>query len=79
MNFGAFAQKISSRLSSLFSKMSPKREETKHTFEINTPVQPEKYSPHIRATKAYADQRQKAERNRRKKPTKQMRNLYCLS
>lgn len=34
-------------------------------------------SPH-NSTKAYADQRQKAKRNRRRKPKKAMANLYQL-
>ena len=32
----------------------------------------------IRACKAYADQRQKAKRNRRRKPSRAMKNLYRL-
>lgn len=32
----------------------------------------------VRPTKAYADQRQKAARNRRREPSRRMRNLYHL-
>lgn len=32
----------------------------------------------IRACKAYADQRQKAKHNRRRKPSRAMKNLYQL-
>jgi len=38
------------------------------------PVEPDRIIP----TKAYADGRQKARRNRRRKPSKAMRNLYQL-
>lgn len=36
-------------------------------------------SKKVRHCKAYADQRQKAKRNRRQKPSKAMKNLYRLS
>lgn len=39
------------------------------------PVEPERISP----TKDYADQRQKAKRNRKREPSRAMRNLYKLS
>jgi len=35
-------------------------------------------APNVKATKAYADDRQKAKRNRRRKPSKAMANLYQL-
>lgn len=36
------------------------------------------YAFDFKPTKAYADQRQKARRNRSKKPSKAMKNLYKL-
>ena len=39
---------------------------------------PETVQQNIKATKAYADQRQKAKRNRRRKPKKAMEHLYQL-
>jgi len=38
----------------------------------------EQPSPMYRPSKAYADQRQKSKRNRRRKPSKAMANLYQL-
>lgn len=43
--------------------------------ETAAPYEPEPIKP----TKAYADQRQKSRRNRRRKPSKAMKNLYQLS
>jgi hypothetical protein len=49
----------------------------KSTYEI--PVAPMATEPDvIKPTKAYADERQKAPRNRRRKPKKAMANLYQL-
>jgi len=49
----------------------------KETYEI--PMQEVGVEPDpIKPTKAYADQRQKAPRNRRRKPKKAMANLYQL-
>ncbi len=46
---------------------------------IEVPTSPVAAEPEpISPTKAYADQRQKAKRNRRHKPSKAMRNLYQL-
>ena len=39
---------------------------------------PESYKEEYKATKAYFDERQKAPRNRKKKPSKKMRNTYKL-
>jgi len=50
----------------------------KETYEI--PATPVAVEPvHISPTKAYADERQKAPRNRRRKPKKAMANLYQLN
>lgn len=49
----------------------------KETYEI--PMTPAEYEPEpIKPTKAYADERQKAHHNRRRKPKKAMANLYHL-
>ncbi len=53
------------------------REPKKELIEVppeSVPAEPET----VKATKAYADQRQKAKRNRRRKPSKAMANLYRL-
>lgn len=42
--------------------------------ETPLPAEPEP----MKATKAYADQRQKSKKRRRRKPSKAMRNLYQL-
>lgn len=72
--------RIQSKVQSWFGKKKPKAEPPKsqmQTFEVHTPTpkgEPDKPRP----TKAYADQRQKAPRNRRHKPSKAMRNLYQI-
>ncbi len=54
-----------------------------HTYApkvIEVPPAPVVAEPEfIKPTKAYADQRQKAKRNRRRKPSRKMRNLYQLA
>jgi hypothetical protein len=47
-------------------------------YEIPYIPQVERYPDAMRPTKAYADQRQKAQHNRRRKPSKAMRHLYKL-
>jgi len=45
----------------------------------NVPPSPIPFEPDVfKATKAYADQRQKQPHNRRQKPSKSMKNLYKL-
>lgn len=70
--------RIKSKMQSWFGKKQSKPDPPKSQhFEIETapaPVDPDR----IRPTKAYADQRQKAPRNRRHKPSKAVRNLYQL-
>ena len=59
-------------LKALFVKPEP----TKTIYEV--PYQPEPVSRRdgYKKTKAYADQRQKAPRNRKRHPSKAMRNIY---
>ena len=54
----------------------PKKEPISQTYNIPyiPVVEPEQFRP----TKAYADQRQKSKRKRRRKPSKVMANLYKL-
>jgi hypothetical protein len=61
-------------LLSLFRKPTSTKSQT---FELHTPM-PKDEPDKQRCTKAYADQRQKSQRNRRRKPSKAMRNLYQL-
>ncbi len=70
-------KRINSKIRSWFRKQREPEPPRSQTFEVHTPVlkdEPEK----MRATKAYADQRQKLPHNRRRKPSKAMRNLYHL-
>jgi len=49
------------------------------SFVYNVPYVPVKdVDVQFKCTKAYADQRQKMAHNRRRKPSKAMRNLYQL-
>lgn len=50
----------------------PKVTELMEGLEAKSPTE-------YRRTKAYADERQKARRNRRRKPNKKMANLYSLN
>jgi len=55
----------------------PKKTQTVQTFYV--PGVPISADPdRIRPTKAYADQRQKAKHNRKRKPNKKTKNLYSL-
>ncbi len=70
-------QMAKQKLGSFFSKKPlPQAKPKTTTFEI--PGLKVEEADRIRPTKAYADQRQKAKRNRRRKPKRHMRNLYCL-
>lgn len=57
-------------------KAKPEPEPVIRTFEV--PYVPERtlFTPDFKMTKAYADQRQKAKKNRRRHPSKAMRNIY---
>ena len=69
--------RIKSKMDSWFGR-KPKFEPPKSQhYELESgdvPVDPDE----IRPTKAYADERQKSPRNRTRKPSKAMRNLYHL-
>jgi hypothetical protein len=57
----------------------PRRQTATLATHYETASTPLPYEPEpFRATKAYADQRQKAPHNRRRKPGKAMANLYQL-
>lgn len=78
MNFAQPLTQLKRWVKSIFKKTTLKPEFPKsQTFEFHSanPIdEPDK----PRATKAYADQRQKAPHNRRRKPSKAMRRLYHL-
>lgn len=75
MNLLQVAQK---KVAALFGRNRLPEKPKHQTFTLES--QPVEFDPDkMRATKAYADQRQKAPRNRTRKPAKAMRNLYKLS
>lgn len=78
MNIMQLSKTLKAKIASLFGKQKqappvPKKE----TFVVES--KPVKFEPdRMRPTKAYADGRQKARRNRERKPSKAMKNLYQL-
>ena len=73
-----FARQIKSELGAMLERWrKPNRVPQKQAI-IAEPAQPQGRVKKVRATKAYADQRQKAKRHRRRKPSRAMKNLYRL-
>jgi hypothetical protein len=76
MNFAQPFAQLKQWAKSLFNKPTPKPKPQKFEVHTSAPIdEPNKPRP----TKAYADQRQKSPRRRKRKPSKAMRNLYQLN
>lgn len=73
-----FTKQIGSKLGALFERWRrPKKAVVPMIPNIRV-ADPVRRTKTVRHGKAYADQRQKAKRNRRRKPKKSMVNLYHL-
>jgi len=76
--FPSIFKKAVTKLRELFKKLAFKptipRSQAYELEAQDVPADPDR----IRPTKAYADQRQKAPRNRKHKPSKAMKSLYQL-
>jgi hypothetical protein len=78
MMYAPIFAKMVGKIKALFHKAPPLREAPKsQVYQIEESAA-EREPDRMRPTKAYFDQRQKARRNRRQKPSKAMRNLYGL-
>lgn len=77
MSIGQWFARVKARVSAWFTKDKLRPEpQKKFEYEPHAPkVEPDRMRP----TKAYADERQKARRNRRRKPKKALANLYRLA
>jgi hypothetical protein len=76
--FNPIFKKISSKILSWFSKQVPIPEQRGPQVYQLADHDPGYEPDKVRPTKAYADERQKAPHNRRRKPSKAMRHLYQL-